>query len=140
MWRAAGAGHLAVCQFLHAAECEWNEEACHSAANGGHVSTLRFLRDNGCPWKPGQVCIAAAMGGYTELMQYLLHKQGLATAVRLTNMLNAAAAHKQLAAAKWLQQQGAEWPPVLRCNLCGRKVCQLNYSLIVPTHYYNVSS
>jgi hypothetical protein len=124
MWRAAGEGHLAMCQFLHAAGCEWNEVACHTAASSGHTSTLRFLRDNGCPWKPGQVCIAAASGGYIEMMQYLLHVHKLATAVRLTNMLNAAGAYKHLAAAQWLREQGAEWPPVLRCNLgWGTKVC-----------------
>jgi Ankyrin repeats (3 copies) len=110
---AAAEGHLAVCQFLHAAECEWDEEVCHSAAINGHISTLRFLLDSGCPWKPGQVCIAAS-GGHIELMQYLLYEQGLSTAVRLTRMLNAAGASDRLAAAKWLRQQGAEWPPVLR--------------------------
>jgi Ankyrin repeats (3 copies) len=109
MESAAREGHLAVCQFLHAAGCEWDEEACHYAALAGHTSTLRFLRENGCPWKPGQVCIAAAMGGYIDMMQYLLHEQGLAAAVRLTNMLNAAGANDHLAAAKWLRQQGADW-------------------------------
>eukprot|EP00953_Heterococcus_sp_UTEX-ZZ885_P036050 18588-Heterococcus_DN1.PRE.2 len=29
-------------------------------------------------------------------------------------MLNAAGANDHLAAAKWLRQQGADWPPVLR--------------------------
>eukprot|EP00953_Heterococcus_sp_UTEX-ZZ885_P008585 5143-Heterococcus_DN1.PRE.1 len=51
------------------------------------------------------------------MMQYLLHVHKLAAAVRLANMLNAAGAYKQLAAAQWLREQGAEWPPVLRCNL-----------------------
>jgi hypothetical protein len=34
-----------------------------------------------------------------------------------TRMLNAAAAHDQLAAAQWLRQQGAEWPDQLRNDL-----------------------
>jgi hypothetical protein len=38
-------------------------------------------------------------------------------------MLNAAGANSKLAAAKWLRQQGAEWPAVI--NWCG---CSLDWA------------
>jgi hypothetical protein len=38
----------------------------------------------------------------------------LATAALQTEMLNVAGAYRKLTAAKWLRQQGAEWPAVLK--------------------------
>jgi hypothetical protein len=46
-------------------------------------------------------------------MQYLLNN-GLLNSALLTQMLGATGNYKQqLAAAKWLRQQGAEWPAAL---------------------------
>eukprot|EP00953_Heterococcus_sp_UTEX-ZZ885_P042253 21482-Heterococcus_DN1.PRE.3 len=47
-------------------------------------------------------------------MAFLLAHSPDISADVLSSMLNAAGAHDNLAAAKWLRQQGAEWPDVIR--------------------------
>jgi hypothetical protein len=116
MSAAAEQGHTAVSQFLRSQHCPWNAQTCNRAAAGGHTSTLRWLRANGCPWTVGAVCTAAAQGGSVDMLAYLQEQRLLATAAQLTNVLNIAGAHSQLAAAQWLRQQGAQWPTVLRCG------------------------
>jgi hypothetical protein len=52
MAAAAFAGRTAMCKYLHAEQCPWDEDACYPAAQHGHVDTLRWLHENGCPWAP----------------------------------------------------------------------------------------
>jgi hypothetical protein len=60
------------------------------------------------------VCTAAADGGSIEVLQYL-QQQGLMTSTALlTEMLDCAAHINELPAAKWLREQGAEWPTECR--------------------------
>jgi hypothetical protein len=87
-----------------------SELASISAAHYGHVDQLRWLTDNGCPWDAHDLCRAAAQSGSVEVLTYL-QQQGLVTSpTLLTEMLDNAAGENQLAAAKWLREQGAEWP------------------------------
>jgi hypothetical protein len=72
------------------------------------------------------VCIKAAQGGSIEVMRYLVTElavatpeilqevMALATPEFLQDMLAAAGTFGRLAAAQWLRQQGADWPPVLQ--------------------------
>jgi hypothetical protein len=114
MQMAAIKGRLGMCQYLHANGCAWDTEAPKWAAVCGHLDTLRWLYENGCPWDAAAVCIQAAKGGHIEVMQYLLYDLAVATPDMLQEMLNAAGAWEQLAAAQWLRQQGADWPASLQ--------------------------
>jgi hypothetical protein len=111
---AAARGDTAMCAYLHAEQCPWNTRACSVAAVNGHASTLRWMREHGCPWNEYCVQTSAAEGGSVEALQFLREEQGIVpSAGMLAQMLNVAGAHNKLAAAKWLRQQGAEWPTVL---------------------------
>jgi hypothetical protein len=48
-----------------------------------------------------------------ELVQYLQQQGVQCEPAYLTGMLVRAGTHSKLAAAQWLRQQGAQWPPVL---------------------------
>jgi hypothetical protein len=110
---AAERGHIAMCAYLHAAQCPWSNVICNSAAYGGSLNTLRWLRERGCPWSTYAVSICAACSGSIDLMLYLQQQGVVFNAEMLRDMLNAAGAHNELAAAQWLRQRGAAWPAVL---------------------------
>jgi hypothetical protein len=103
-----------MCEHLRSKGCPWTSEACVGAADYDHVNTLRWLRESGCPCYLDAVCIAAAQAGSLNVLAYLLDAGALQTsAALLTEMLSAAGATDELAAAQWLRQQGAEWPATL---------------------------
>jgi hypothetical protein len=108
--RAAARGNTAMCAYLHAEHCPWSEQACIEAACYGQCSTLRWLHEHGCPWYADHIHLSAATGGSVDALVYLQQQGIVYTAEMLTDMLNAAGANNNLAAAKWLKQQGAEWP------------------------------
>jgi hypothetical protein len=112
MRTAARWGRLALCQWLHAAHCDWDHTVCSSAARGGHVSTLGWLMANGCPWTID--CLAESSA--VAVLQLLLEQGVLVSLARLTSALNYAGSQNKLAAAQLLKQQGAEWPAVLCCS------------------------
>eukprot|EP00953_Heterococcus_sp_UTEX-ZZ885_P018984 10605-Heterococcus_DN1.PRE.4 len=112
MKAAAGQGHAAMCQFLHSQQCTWDEDSTSTAATNGHIDVLRWLIDNGCPWDAQHLCQAAAEGGSVAVLTYLQQLGMLSSAARLTNMFDNAVYYDILHAAKWLRQQGAEWPTV----------------------------
>jgi hypothetical protein len=109
---AAARGHTSMCAFLLAEQCPWTEATCTAAAVKGHASTLHWLREHGCRCTSTRTCMAAAKGGSVDVLVYL-KQQGLTADAELTMLLNIAGAHNKLAAAKWLRQQGAEWPALL---------------------------
>jgi hypothetical protein len=108
-------GATAMCEFLRSQWCPWSTRACTTAAVFGRVDTLRWLREHGCPWDEADMVPAAVnYRANVELVQHL-QQQGLEfTAEMLTGLLQLAGGSSKLAAAKWLRQQGAEWPPVLQ--------------------------
>jgi hypothetical protein len=110
MQRAAARGQLSMCQFLHAAGCPWDSRACCQAARQQQLHVLRWLCEHECPCDAASVCTAAAKSGSLDTMAYLQQQQLMESSSVLTAMLNAAGAYDQLAAAKWLLRQGAEWP------------------------------
>jgi hypothetical protein len=112
MYTAALHGHTALCHYLHSQQCPWDSQATNVAAVRGHVDLLRWLVDNGCPWYADELCVKAAQGGSIDVMTHL-QQQGLLTGTAvLSKMLDKAASVNKLAAAKWLREQGAEWPTV----------------------------
>jgi hypothetical protein len=106
-------------QYLHSEGLPWTSAVCTRVAAGGHLTLLQQLQDNGCPWDIAVVGQIAARAGCTDIMAYVLQQHQLskhsdaAHAVLLTDMLNAAAVCRQLAAAQWLHAQGAQWPVLL---------------------------
>jgi ankyrin repeat protein len=111
---AADEGYTQLCKFLRGEQCPWDAIACRSAALNGHVDTLRWLREHGAPFDTQEVRIAAAESGEVPTIEYALNAEPAASAAQLTDMLNAAGVYDWIVAAKWLRQQGAEWPAVLR--------------------------
>jgi hypothetical protein len=110
---AAESGNTALCAYLHASQCPWTEDACDYAAMNGHGSTLRWLHEHGCPWDARGIAQYAVRGGSADVMTYLQQQGIVFTAGMLRDMLQMAGVYNKLAAAKWLRQQGAEWPAVL---------------------------
>jgi hypothetical protein len=114
MSNAAQRGDLRMCQYLHAEQCPWGESACWNAACEGHVDTLRWLHEQGCPWHFQDASSTAARRGHLHVIVYMLGVEPEPSAAQLTELLNAAGVSGRLSVAKWLRQQGAEWPAVLR--------------------------
>eukprot|EP00953_Heterococcus_sp_UTEX-ZZ885_P036949 19016-Heterococcus_DN1.PRE.6 len=111
---AAEGGFLDTCKYLRAEDCPMNEKACDLAARYGELNVLRWLRECDCPWAMPDVCIEAALNGCINVLQDLHEQLPAPTLLAYSSaMLNAAGSNKQLAAAQWLRQRGAEWPAVL---------------------------
>jgi hypothetical protein len=66
---------------------------------------------NGCPWEARELCMKAVQGGSIEVLSHLQQQAALNTSL-LTDMLDFAAGYSNVAVAKWLREQGAEWPAV----------------------------
>jgi hypothetical protein len=121
MSTAARYGRRAMCEYLCSQQCPCDAAAFAAAAEGCHLSTLRCLREHcsSAKWDYSSVCIAAATGGSTAVLDYLQQQQqqqqGMSMdAPLLTHMLNAAGAHSHVAAVQWLRQHGAAWPAILQ--------------------------
>jgi hypothetical protein len=103
--------YTAMCQYLLSQRCPWDERATAAAVAGGHVDLLCWLVDNGCPsWDAQTMCRFAVSGGSVAMLRHMQQQGALASVAVLTEMLGTAAWDNQLAAAKWLREQGAEWP------------------------------
>jgi hypothetical protein len=114
---AAFKGHRPLCEFLRALLCPWDETVTRQAAAGGQLDTLRWLIDSGCPWTADGLRAAAGESGNIEVLSYL-QQQGLLTRTEhLTDALEFAGGHGQLAAAQWLRAQGADWPTGSVCSM-----------------------
>jgi hypothetical protein len=113
MRAAAQRGDSPMCHYLRTEQCPWDSSACRAAARSDHVDTLRWLHEQGCPWNIHALRVTAAELGHLPVLVYLMGVEPAASAVQLTEMLNAAGFNRQCAAAQWLRQQGAQWPAVL---------------------------
>jgi hypothetical protein len=109
---AAAAGHLPLCQHLRAEHVEWSEAASTAAAADGHCATLRWLLESGCPFNVQRLCCAAAASGCMDTLGYVLQQLEPGPEL-LTDMLNAAGALIDFAAAQCLRARVAEWPAEL---------------------------
>jgi hypothetical protein len=111
---AASKNHKTMCKFLYAQQCPWDANSTSSAARSGHVKLLHSLMHNGCPWDARELSMSAAEGGSVKVLIYLQQQGVLRGVPILTLLLSRAGAFSKLAAAKWIREQGAEWPTVLR--------------------------
>jgi hypothetical protein len=114
MSAAAERGYTHICQYLHTEDCAWSTDACECAAHGGHLPTLRWLHEQGYPWDAQVVRLAAAKRDHLPILKYMADVEPAATAAQLVELLAAAGALRGLGVAKWLRQEGAEWPAELR--------------------------
>jgi hypothetical protein len=116
MVEAAARGHLQLCGWLHSIQCPWSDDTTSAAAQYDQSETLRWLHENGCPVNTEEFYLDAVIGAEhsTDTLQYLLQQGLFASAELLTESLGYAGGCSNLLAAKWLRQQGAEWPLVLR--------------------------
>jgi hypothetical protein len=108
---------LPALQFFRAEGFTKDAALCTVAARAGNVECLRSLHELGYNWNDGEygrISSHAAAGGSAEVLAYLQQHGVVLTAEKLTDLLNTAGAAKKPDAAKWLRQQGAEWPPVLK--------------------------
>jgi hypothetical protein len=107
-------GHTDLCRFLREQQCPWDASSPRGAARGGHIDLLHWLLDSGCPYDEYSLCTAAAAGGSMQVLMYVQQQGFMSHARLLADMLNDAAVFHHLAAAKWLREQGAEWPTAVR--------------------------
>jgi hypothetical protein len=113
---AAELDMLDMCLFLHTeCSCPWDVSVLSSAANNGFFELVQALHERGCPIDVHPVRWHAARYGRVDILEYLLQlpDQPVWTPEQLTALLNLAGLNQHLAVAKWLRQQGAEWPEVL---------------------------
>jgi hypothetical protein len=96
-----------------------------SAAEGGRLAVMKYLNSQGCDWGDVLgVCVHAALGGSVDALAYAFDQKANHIVIEqdeeqvwLGMLLNAAGGNDKLEAAKWLRQQGAEWPNVLRFTI-----------------------
>jgi hypothetical protein len=107
---------LAICKYLHAEQCPWDEGACESAAASNQLDVLKWLHESGCEWDENSMLTTAAHAGNIDMLIYLRDQGAEPIDSRhRTEMLNAAGANGRLAAAKWLKQDPwCKWPAVLQ--------------------------
>jgi hypothetical protein len=108
MAMAAGAGHIAVCEYLCSIECAWNTSACCRAARRGQLDMLRWLRNHGCPWDLYEMCASAACNGSTDILDYVTEQGEVLDADLLTEALAFADKYNQKQVVEWLRRHGAQ--------------------------------
>jgi hypothetical protein len=112
--RAAHFNCVAAMAFLYSIGCQAIPSVGQEAAACPSAEPLRWLLSSTYyKLNPAEDSLAAACGGSVQVLQFL---QPLAhwNAQMLTTLLQAAGAHKRLAAVQWLREQGAAWPARLR--------------------------
>jgi hypothetical protein len=109
---------IALCAWLLAQNCPWDEAVTAGAAGADKSNTLQWLCEHGCPCDmstfEGSTAVEAACGGSREMLQYCVEQGAEWSVEQLTTLLQAAGSTDNLATAKWLRQCGAEWPAVLK--------------------------
>jgi hypothetical protein len=89
---------------------QWQRDLPKFSALFGKLELLRWLYDCGCRWKEKDVCVQAARRGDVDMLAWLQQVTRSWSRSRKREMLFAAGWSKTMSAAKWLRQQGADWP------------------------------
>jgi hypothetical protein len=112
---AAKAGMLDNGKYLLSIGCPFTDLVCSKAALIGYFEVVRWAHQAGCEFGDvNEVAQHAARLGNLETLQYMQQQHVVWTAAQLSELLNAAGAYEHLDVAKWLRQQGAQWPAVLQ--------------------------
>jgi hypothetical protein len=110
MVQAAGNGHIAAGEYLHAQQCPFDGKACIAATVQCQLGALQWLLEHDYPHDASILWTSAAKDGYTSVLSLLLQSGVHVSPGVLTLVLFKAGANSQLATAQWLRAQGAEWP------------------------------
>jgi hypothetical protein len=112
---AAKAGLLDNCKYLLSIGCPFTDLVCSEAALIGHFKIVRWAHQAGSPLHASdEIAQHAARLNNLEMLQYMQQQHVVWKAAQLSELLNAAGAYEHLDVAKWLRQQGAQWPAVLQ--------------------------
>jgi hypothetical protein len=102
------------CQWLLEVGFAIDEDTANAASADDQTKVLLWLLEHGCPINEMRLYGTAAYYGNINVLN-LLQEQGLLPGPEpLSDVLQVAGVHDQLAAAQWLRQRGAEWPAVLQ--------------------------
>ena len=93
-------------------------DACNFDTTGnGHLLTLQWLREQAlCPWNRLDLAKKAATArkiGSFAVLRHIFAQGEQFSPAELTDVLNVAVFRDNVIKAKWLRQQGAEWPAEL---------------------------
>jgi hypothetical protein len=122
---AAKSGNLALCLYLASINCPWSEDALHEAVAHRHADVFRWLQANSAlyehsysvwrsvPPTSSILNVYEAAAAAADELEWLAEHSPLPSASELTQLLHNAGSARQLSAAQWYRQHGAEWPAVL---------------------------
>ncbi|KXZ47939.1 hypothetical protein GPECTOR_31g301 [Gonium pectorale] len=106
--RVCAAGDVAALRYLLAEGVRPTEEAATEAAGGGHLAALQALHAAGCPVSPLDVACAAAEGDHLAAVAWAVEAFG--AAVTLGRKLFASAAKSgSVELMAWLRERGCPW-------------------------------
>jgi hypothetical protein len=107
---------VAMCSWLRANSCPWDESVMQAAAAGNRVAALRWLHANGCPWSlratRHSVAYWSAFIGSAEMLQLCFDMNAQWTPEELALLMRVANfgsrdRDSRDAAVTWLRQHGA---------------------------------
>jgi hypothetical protein len=102
MTAAAKDGDIAMCEYLLAEQCSFDQSACYEAAAHGHWDALRWLQEHGCAWHE-YVCEIMAERGEFEVLQWARQQHG-AQAWDADTILQHAASSGSVEMTAWVRQ------------------------------------
>jgi hypothetical protein len=108
MRSAAAFGQLEVCKALYELQCP-----CTAAAGINEQGIVRWLHEHGCPWDTRELCLYTPYQP-SAMLNYMKREGIRWTTEELTDMLQQVGTMGSLATAKWLRNEGAEWPSLLK--------------------------
>jgi hypothetical protein len=111
---AAARAQMNVLQWLLEVGFALDEDTANAASADGQADVLLWLLQHMCPVNVRRLCGTAAYYGNINILDLLQEQDLLPAPQLLSDVLQVAGLHGQLAAAQWVRQRGAEWPPVLQ--------------------------
>eukprot|EP00953_Heterococcus_sp_UTEX-ZZ885_P030851 16258-Heterococcus_DN1.PRE.1 len=111
---AAARAQMNVLQWLLEVGFALGEDTANAASADGQADVLLWLLQHMCPVNVMRLCGTAAYYGNINILDLLQEQDLLPAPQLLSDVLQVAGLHGQLAAAQWVRQRGAEWPPMLQ--------------------------
>jgi hypothetical protein len=110
---AASYGRLEMCEALYELQCPWDASACTTAAKAHNQHAVRWLHEHGCPWDARELYVSTVYQP-SSLLNYMKSEGVHWTTEELTDMLQQVGTIGSLETSKWLRNEGAEWPTILK--------------------------
>eukprot|EP00953_Heterococcus_sp_UTEX-ZZ885_P015932 8975-Heterococcus_DN1.PRE.1 len=90
-----------------------DSSACTAAAGINKQGIVRWLHEHGCPWDTRELCVYTPYQP-SAMLNYMKSKGVHWTTAELTDMLQEVGTKGSLETAKWLRNEGADWPSILK--------------------------